>query len=360
MIIYICVILLIVILGLLIKPYKYPKNIKFFLIVSFVALTTISAFRSYNVGVDTEQYYNAFSRIAYLDLKQFSLLRYEYGFTFLCWMLSKITLCPQILIIVTALFINIVIFNFIQKNSNDVFLSVLVYIFLNFYFSYMNIMRQALAICFILIGYEFLKKNKNISFILFCFLGMLFHESAILALILLVIKKIKFHKSTCVIIICFIALSFLYGNRIFDYFATYSPRLMDYVDSKYYVSNYLGSLLDALVYFLLYMFGIKILSNCDKNLFKNSNGEANFEIWAVGIACIFQTLVVKVSIFNRFSPYFSVFLILWIPNCLSKIKNQKKRFLVSIILVLILISYWLIINIFRPNWYGAVPYSLFF
>lgn len=360
MFIYIIAVFIIISLGMLTKPYNNKKNVQFFLGISFIILSGISALRSYHVGVDTEQYYNAFLRIANLNLNQISLLRYEYGFTFLCWILSKMTINPQILIIVTSIFINFVIFNFIKKNSDNVLISVLVYIFLNFYFSYMNVMRQALAICFILIGYEFLKKNKNISFILFCFFGMLFHESAILALLFLILKKFKANRKNFVVVIFLIILSFIYGNRIFDFFALYSPRLMEYVNSKFYVSNYFGSLLDALVYIVLYIFGIKILLNHNYNILNNKNSTEKFLMWIIGVACVFQTLVIRVSIFNRFSPYFSVFLIIWIPNFLSKIKDKRKCFFMNVIVIFFLMLYWLIIMIFRPNWYGTVPYSLFF
>lgn len=363
MIIYIILVLIITILGFILKPKrnedKLNNNSKIFLTITFLLLFIVSGFRSKLIGVDTWQFYNAFSRIASVDFKQFDIFRYEYGFTFLCWILSKIINNPQILLISTAFFINFSVLHFIRKNSNNIFASVLIYIFLNFYFSYMNIMRQAIAISIILWGYEFLKDKKYLKYTICCIIASLFHESALLALLLIVIKKIKFNKKTILVTIALIVLSLLYGNQFFNIISNYSPRLLYYVDSKFSVSNYFGAVLDAMVYIVLYIIGIIIISKNNKQHFTNKDSSINFLIGAIGLACIFHTLTIKVIIFNRFSPYFTIFIVIWITNCLSMIKNNKSRLLLYIIIFFFLILYWLIIMIYRPDWYGVVPYEFF-
>ena len=101
MLIYVIQILLIIAIGLFFKPAKSEKRKKIFLRLTFVILAFVACFRNYTVGYDTKQYVIAFGKAAELSINTFSNLRYEYGFTFLCWILNKITSNWQILIIVS-------------------------------------------------------------------------------------------------------------------------------------------------------------------------------------------------------------------------------------------------------------------
>ncbi len=362
MLIYFIVLLIIVLLGLILKPNHVGNNSnkKIFIIITFILLFCVSGFRDKNIGVDTLQYYNAFKKISLLDISKFNVVRYEYGFTFLCWILSKISNKPQILLIVTSFFVNYSILKFIYKYSNNVFVSILIYILLNFYFSYMNIMRQAIAISIVLFGYDFIIKNKNIKFILTCLFASLFHESALLAILLLIPNYFRFNKKMLFCVFVFVIIAFFYGERFFVFLANYSSRLLEYVNSKYNVSNYFGALLDALVYVLTYIFGIINIENNSNPLSDMKDiKEKNVVLGILGMACIFQSLVIKVSIFNRFSPYFTIFIILWVPYTIEKITNKKRKVLYYLILLFIFFLYWLIIMLFRPQWYGVVPYNLF-
>ena len=133
MVIYLVESFTILVLGLLLKPQKNKQkltnNSKLFFIITFLILFCVSGFRSKYVGVDTLQYYNAFMRISQININEFADFRYEYGFTFLCWVLSKIINTPQILIFVTSFFINLVILRYISKNSDNILASVLIYMF---------------------------------------------------------------------------------------------------------------------------------------------------------------------------------------------------------------------------------------
>ena len=122
-------------LAIIKKEKKYKK---IYLIVSFILLAGIAALRTKNVGIDTLQFHDAYLRIGYLDWTELTTERYEIGFSVLCKLLNYITANPQILISFTAIFINFSVVRFIYKNSNDVVFSILLYILLNFYFSYMN------------------------------------------------------------------------------------------------------------------------------------------------------------------------------------------------------------------------------
>lgn len=332
---------------------KHKQKI-IFLIANFIPLVLISGFRDCTVGIDTKQFTGAFSKIINMSPKYFNTLRYEYGFSYLCWILGKISSNPQILIFVTSFFINISIARFIYKNSDNVCLSTILYILCNFFFSYMNIMRQAIAIAIILWGYEYLKGKKYIKFSIFVLFASFFHTSAFLALILIIFNNFEFDKKFLNITFIATILCFLFGKKFFLVLANMSPRLYEYVGGNYDVENYFAALLEFMVYLVSFIFGIIVIDR------KENNNKNNILIGIIGIVVVLSSLVMRVSIFNRFTHYFSIFLIIWMANVINEIKNGKKRLFVQGGIVALFMLYWLIIMIYRPEWYGAVPYKFIF
>ena len=359
MIIYFILVLLIIIFRLITNVRNKNKGNKLFLILCFIAFSLVAALRSYTVGADTPQYYRFYTRIMNLNSIKPENYRYEYGFTYLVYIL-RFFKNPQYLIAITSIFINYVIFKFIYNNSINPFSSTIIYLFLNSFFSYMNIMREAIAIAFILIGYEYLKKNKILKFIIFNIIATYFHFSSILGLLLIPVKKVRFNKKTGSLALILIVITFILGNNIFVIFSKISPKLSSYLDNgEYTFSNFYGSLIIAVLYLFIYLIGLLCLKKYDIKVFSNKNDNMNTLVGIMSLTCIFQFLVVRVNLFGRFAAYFSIFSIIWLPNCLSLIKNNRKKMLINIIVYFILFSYWVIIMVYRPEWYFVVPYSFF-
>lgn len=357
MLIYILQLIVIIISGYFIKPFKDEKRRKIFLFVVFIVLSCVSCLRNYTVGYDTKQYIIAFNKASTLSFSTFSNLRYEYGFTFLLWFLNKITINPQILLIVTSLFINYSVLKFIEKNSNSPLLSVLFFILMNYYFFYTSAMRQAIAISIILLGYERLKNGQNLKFVIFVLMATLFHQSALLALLFLLLKRIKYNRMFIFALFFVYTLGFVFGKDIFMLIAKFSPRLLEYSDSKFFVENYFGALIQFLLNFTLFMIGYIIMLKNDKKILYDKKNNLNNILGILALANLFMLLTVKVGIFNRFSPFFSIFIIIWLPNMLMKIKKAKNRMLLYVCCFVLLFSYWIIVGIYRPEWYGMIPYE---
>lgn len=278
--------------------------------------------------------------------------RYEIGFSLLCFGLSRITANPQILLIVTSVFVNWSVLRFINKNSKDVTYSVFLYITLNFFFSYMNIMRQAVAIGFVLLAFENLKNKKYIKYFLEVGIATCFHSSAILALVLIILKKFKYKKKYNKFLIPTFIIVFIFGRRILNILGSFSPRLLEYIGGEYDVSNYLGSIIIATIPLIMLYFGNNILKNKDKDEIK----EIDFLRKIMIVNIIFAVLSIRVILFNRFTAYFAVFQLAWIPNMLRIMKKNRVEF--KMLFSIAFIIYWMVIMIYRPEWYGAIPYEM--
>lgn len=357
MIIYYLLVLFLIFFSLIsLKKKNDDTNKKIFLIISFVLIILIAGLRKYTVGTDTHQFIEAFIRISKLSITEFSSERYEYGFTFLCWVLSKITSNPQILIFVSSIIINIAVAKFIYNNSNNIYLSTILYIITTFFFSYMNIMRAALAIAFILFGYEYLKKDNLKMFIIFVLISISFHFSAILSLLFVFLRKRKINKNIICMSIIFMIIGLLFGKQIFLILSQFSPRLNNYIGGEYDVENYAGALIKFFVYFLSYLFGLYIIFK--KQKFNSNDKKTNFEILAVGVANIFAIMTMRVSIFNRFSPYFTIFLITWLPNTITMLRG-KDRIFFNVLITVLFCLYSFVILYYRPEWYCVSNYMFY-
>lgn len=353
MTIYIIILLIEIFFGILLSLKKNKNSKRIFLVVSFIILATISGFRTVDVGMDTEQYYRAYQRInSYNSIIDAFNERYEKGFVVLCYTLGKISSDPQVLIFVTSIFINFCVLRFIDKNSKNVVYSVFLYITLNFYFSYMNIMRQAISICFLLLSYQNLREKKYFLYFVDVIFAILFHSSAILGLLFIIADKFEYKKKYNKFLIPLFIIIFIFGRNILMLLTKFSPRLLEYVGGDYDFSNYFGTLIIALMSFGILYFGNNILQNKkDKDI-----AEYNFLQKIIILNVIFAVLGIRVNILSRFVQYFSIFQIIWIPNIFSIMKKNKQEF--QLLFSIIFILYWVIIMIYRPEWYGVVPYEM--
>jgi len=158
--------------GLILKDDN-KKNKIISVICTGIILILISSIRSINVGVDTLQYATVFEKIANCNslTEAFNVSRFEKGFIVLCFILSRISSNPQILIFVSSVIIISSVMIFLYSSSKKVWLSLFMFIALNYFSMYMNVMRQAVAISIIFIAFYiiFEKKQNNFIFNLYVF-----------------------------------------------------------------------------------------------------------------------------------------------------------------------------------------------
>ena len=102
-----------------------------------------------------------------------------------------------------------------------------------------------------------------------------------------------------------------------------------------------------------------IIKKYNPKIIKDKSDSLNLILGIIAINVVFYALIMKVSIFNRFSPYFSIFNIVWIPNYLNLIQNRRKKLFYSLIIVGIYTAYFLSILIYRPQWYLVIPYKIY-
>lgn len=354
--IYFLQIFIIIILGIILKPNYNNKTKKIYMVIIMSIFTVVSALRASTVGADTSMYSEAFNHISQVSFNNLHIFRYEYGFTLLCKILSLINNNSQILIIVTSLFIFISVGRFIYKNSKDVILSCYSFMTLNIYFLYMTAMRQALAIAIILIAYEYLKVEKYFKFSLLIILSSLFHKSALICLILILFRRNRYRLTSLIYTFLLAIISFVGYKYLFVVFTTIFTEYGGYSSGIFSVSNYFGSLIEACVILIIWLFGIYYIYKKDSKF----DYKTSLIAYIMSLAFILSVLVMKMNVVNRLTAYFSLFSILWLPQGVRSISIIKKRTIIYIGIYVFLFIYWIVILLARPEWTRVVPYKIFF
>lgn len=157
-----------------------------FFIVSFVVLLIPLVSRS--CGADTPQYYKTYVSDDTAGL--------DFTFYFLCKSMHSIIKDPKIgLGIISAVTLFLAYYSFLTvKNRTEIQYAFLAY-YTGMYFYLYNYMRIMVATAFVFVCYACLLKEKKIKALAFAGIAVLFHRSAVVVLLMvLIILAFKKHK----------------------------------------------------------------------------------------------------------------------------------------------------------------------
>lgn len=351
--VYLVALFMILFLGMIMAgPKSTANNKKAYVIIIAFALFFVAAFRSYKVGVDTKQFCDAYVRIGYEGVAAFELERYEYLFTGLCLVLNKISRNYQLLIIVSSALCTFPVAYLIYSCSEDVSLSLFLYVTLNMFFSSMNTMRQSMAIGVLAIGLVWLMKGKNWPFVLSVLVAFLFHRSAVFALVLLLVRGRDFSNRNFVLYLLGAAFAFLFSGPIVRAVTAAYGRDVLYTE-EFMGSNYYGALINAAVALVCCVLCVNYFSIAHK---KGEDGPYDgFFMHGMMLWVLFAVFKMRVEIVGRLMYYFMPFAILAIPTAFKRVQGQERQIVTMAVCACFLI-YFVVIGIARPEWYGVIPY----
>jgi len=352
---------------------------KYYVIAVTAVFILLGSLRGWEVGADTPQYVRAFGLASTYSWNTVFVLRYEKGYTVLIKTLSMLTENPQILLVVTSIFNFSAIGYFIYKESEDTALSFVFFMELATFSMLLNAMRQALATAVILFGYElFLKKGYRFRYLLTIVLAMSFHNSGIMGVFFFFPRLIpqkygQYSKKTLGWILLagiFVAVA---AKALFSVLVRVLINYVSYQDSVYASSNYFGSVILAAMTLGTLMLGMMYLPGKEPEDFLGRGSVyirpvevvqpldpvINDWFWMVSINFVLNLSSMQLLVFDRLRMYFEPFIFLLLPWALSREGNQKTRFIEQSLSVIVLLIYFIICNVLRPDWTGIIPYQFF-
>ena len=335
--------------NLIQKPDKnalrFKKNSTVFVILFLLLLWVLTAFRAPEIGNDTQNYIDYYYVIGQTGFN--NDIGFEAGYVIYCIILNYLGFNAHQLLILTATICWLGVGIYIIKYSKNILFS-LCLAFCFCFSNFTNILRQDLAMVIILYVYVFFKQKKYVRSILLLVLAGLFHTSAF-CFILIYLYKFLPQKPLTVFILCSIIILASVTRLIGKILGAILPDYSNYLNGKYSGTGFLSItvfLVRNVVFYIILYYAVKTLKNRESKI-TYGNGL---------LALIFICFGFTINLFSRITYYFMFPMIVDIPNSLYNGKF-KDRSLLIIIIGLILLAYFIVSIIIRPEWNNLYPYK---
>lgn len=159
----------------------------------YIPLFLISAFRSIDVGGDTGIYVHTFENIHGMNIDGFFINTMECGYILFNHIVAEISNDGQMILVATSFFVVFGLGLFLYRESDNFFLSTILFIGLGFYITFFTPIRQAMSAVIVLCAFSlYWNRNENIARLL-VLISTTFHFSSIafLPLFLFHINSVK-------------------------------------------------------------------------------------------------------------------------------------------------------------------------
>lgn len=317
------------------------RNLFLCFIVGLQLLVT-AAFRDVSVGGDLENYIPAYEHISKSSWDKLLFVPFETGYVFLNKILSLITSEVRLLLILISGFIVFGYIRSIYRNSTMPWLSLFLFIAMGFFTESLSMLRQAIAMVIILSGLKYVEERHFGKYLWIVILAMTFHLTAVVAILLYPFSRLKLNLRNFVLLMTGCGLFMLtIGRSILNYFISgfyslYSSKIES------------GSGFSMLLLLLAIAVGGMLLNS--------SNRSPKVYTSMIALACCMQLFALQFALFARIVMYFSMALIIYVPDTLSRIQNKEMR-MMMILLVCVLAAMYFIFLILERNAAGIMPYQ---
>lgn len=277
-----------------------------------IVLIMLTTLRSATTGLDTPNYYNAFTfnlaSIGFSDLLTGGV-RGEVGYKFLALIFHSLGLGFHWVTLFEALVYVVPVAYIVHKYSRNPYYSLFLFVAYDYYLFSMSALRQTIAMGFVLIAFEMVSRKKTAAFFLCIALGVLFHFTAVVALPIYFLSRLS--PSKRYIIAAFVA-------SIFFFILRNQMRLILFKSSRVAYGGVetggTGMYLMMLSMVLLDVFCSK------KDDWKMSETDTLIRYMMISVVVIYPVLQFHPAVF-RLHFYYSIMMIVYLPNVLRSLKS---------------------------------------
>lgn len=344
--------------------YRYSR--KTYLFVNSFLIWFIFAFRSYSVGNDTITYVGIFEQASSLIIPSNIInwfapvngARFENGYLLLNKALYSINSDPRFLIVVTStIMICCLIYLLIELRVNYI-AGVIIFETMGFMSFFMNALRQGLACSFCMVAMVFAYKKRPLLFLLFCYLAISMHVTSILFLLVYPLTKIKKGWKWNLLFLGLFIIVFTSFDILYSRVSSVSFEANTFMTSVQ--NNNFNGALNIIVSILVIIFILfiqKLLSVQDIDQYGKDHVLITFSYYLLIIAIGAYLMALHFSQLSRLSMYFLLGYFPLISYIFNNTKTSTRYKVTAIFLSLFMIARFIIVQIYRPEWSGIVPYS---
>lgn len=310
--------------------FSFHKEYVFILLVLFTGLR-------YQVGID----YPIYEEI-YNDPYSVHALALEPIWAGINDLLRTIGFRARGFFFLTSLIIVWGYYTGIRKISPDFYISILLFVVCGFYFESANIVRQYVATSVLFAGFPYFIKGKLKIYLLYVFIAVLFHYSAILVLPVIFLCKFRYPAWVGIIVLLF---SYILGNNLLNLLVEYvMPSLSEISKYQYEVEDFDAGVNSGILQVFYNLLGIAVLLFYPRmnKMFPSLYVLVNMTILGV----IFYNTFYLFMPARRLYLYFFPYLMLLFPYYLKGFSPLSRWIIVgvviSIFLTFLLKSNWMI------------------
>ncbi|MBU1093000.1 MAG: EpsG family protein [Firmicutes bacterium] len=293
---------------------RQKRNI--YIYIAGGSLLFLMGLRDVTVGTDVMSYYNEF-----LNPEQYLQFRTsERGYSYFNLFFSKSGIGFQLYLFIIASFIVIVISKLYKKYSKNIILSFYLFVTLGLFAMTMSGIRQSLAVTISIIAFMFLMNNKKLLFICLVILATFFHNSAIIFLVVYLVKDFEMKKFKAII---------LYVISLTSYFALsiLIPLVTNIIPERY-LERYLHLEvnINPLVIVVYLLIPLAVLIIWKPTIKPNLSDSLISKLLLLSFfSVVIYFFATEISLFERLIYYFMVFTTILIPNVIMDIKNKHLK-----------------------------------
>ncbi len=247
----------------------------------------------------------------------------------------------------------------VKDYSKKISFAFALFIYLSTQFIYsLNGVRFAIAVLLILIGYNYLSKNRIIPFVIMVGIAALFHKTSLFCLAMIFLKRFKSKKINTIrnYALFIMIMSFpLLSKYLFTLLGSISIFQRYFTADVYSASESMSSGWMWVLHILPVMLPLLIL--CRKEIFSNEDTDTLFRICIVEIP--FRMLGLYNTWYTRYTRCSQIAQVIFIPLVLSRIENRQKRNLMYVYYVVWYIFYFFYYAIINDRG-DSLPYVWIF
>ncbi|WP_148131310.1 EpsG family protein [Streptococcus sp. HMSC056C01] len=350
--IYIGTMLLSMLIINFIKYFKLSKKWKeavYFL--GFIPLILIGALRAY-VGID----YTTYSLYQIPDVLAGSqTVKFEFLDKLVVYLGYYLANQQHYFYIFTIFHIILMwfLYKYIVQQSSNVMLSVFLLLTTVFFTFSLSGIRQSIATAIVFYALKYINQKKSLHYIIYLGIACLFHSSAAIYILFLVLGKCSINKFVGFSLPIIASLFSFSGSEFVSRIMLHLNFYSEYIGSRFYTGAYdkkhqLVTIVMCLFIFLLYYFVPKKEWD-DLKLYLN----INFVLLLVAILMpIFPTP-------SRTIYMFVLVHVILIPRLISSIRDYKSKVIITTLFILGYFSFF-VFMVLQRNMYETLPYHTIF
>lgn len=294
-------------------------------------LALLMGLRGSSVGADVANYELKYGHYAIAGLNNEILYEWVNNF------FSAIGLPWQGFLMLMALFSSICLLVFLYKYSDNLLLSLIMFLTIGLFQLYMSGLRQCIAISLCLLAFIALQKKRNVIFFILVALAYGFHNSAIVALVAWPFFKIPLDKKAVAIMASLALAAYAFRTPLANLLGWLAPARYQDLGTYNLGEGYDINVLVIAINALIPIFCLVV----DRfNHWSSSNARRTHSTMMM-LACLNLILVVlSTSSFyiGRLAYYFQSSQLVIVPNVISHCDNGHLKLLLQMLVVALCVA----------------------